>query len=79
VAGWRTCFLGLPLGVWSPIDAGFEDLVFALKLVLEFILELAHIVRLVVDVHRVRAIAALERASQLLVVCASFRHFLATW
>jgi len=77
--GPLTRFLGLALGVWSAIDTSLDDLVFALELVLEFVLKLAHIVGLLVDVHRVWPATALERARQRLFICASFGHFVGSW
>ncbi|MBE3048618.1 hypothetical protein IMZ48_40180 [Candidatus Bathyarchaeota archaeon] len=72
--GEGTFLLGLPLGVGPPVNARLENLLLALKLVLELVGELAHLLlAVVVDVHRIGPVAALERRLVPL-VAAAFRH-----
>ena len=70
----RTSLFGLSLRIWPPVNSGFDDLVVALKLVLELVFELAHLAGLLVHVHGVWPDAAFKRASQFLLVCSSLRH-----
>jgi hypothetical protein len=73
-AAQHTCFLlGFPLSIGPAIDTGLEDLIFALELVLELVLELSHaLVGLVVNVHSVWAVAALQGA--VIVFSCTLRH-----
>lgn len=56
---------GFPLGIRSTVNASLEDLVLALKLVLEFVLEITHFS--VVDIHGLGAVTTLEGAIPILV------------
>ncbi|KUI63025.1 hypothetical protein VP1G_11453 [Cytospora mali] len=58
--------------IWSAVNTGLKDLVFAFELVFKFVLELAHIVVRPVDVHGVWAVAALQGA--IFVICYTLRH-----
>lgn len=51
----------LPFGIWSTVNSRFQDLVFALELVLELVLKIANRICPAIYVHGVRAVTALQR------------------
>lgn len=66
--------LGFQFSIRSSVNTSLEDLVLALKLILKLVFKLAHLSVLHVHVHGLRAVAALEGGSLLLVDSRSLGH-----
>jgi hypothetical protein len=69
-----TLLFSLSLSIRSSVNTSLKNLVLALKLILKLVLKLAHILGVVVDVHLLGTVAALEGRVAKIGVGGSLRH-----